>query len=226
MPGIGSKVVHVLTNNMRRRRLACRLCVLIAIACLTILLGPRFYGRMLRGEGGEGGGTEEDDTEEIQMPQVLPVVATPLYAVGQDVLQRRVTPPPTHPGAANGLSIPTPIDGRQTPPTNHSSKEQAPSAQSPYNPCGLSAFLKRPPEDLSESFEWQRISAEATNTYVFAAHLDTRGSRRAIVIVGISSDYMAASVNYACQIWFAKSTEAIEVTSAAISTHSETHARK
>lgn len=240
MPGIGTKVVHVFTNNLRRHRyrLAGGASVLTVVVCLTLLLGPMFDERILQGRGEEGGLVGDEDTEEeIQLQLPGSVVAAslrgelPAEGLGAS---KRVTGPQGQPsGRSSYNDTLSPKVQRESPSAILSSgrldPRQTPSrqkgTQSPYNPCIADTFPKRPPDDLVESFEWQRVSGDTTNTYVFSAHYDPRDDRRTVFIVGISSDYMSASVNYACQIWFAK-TETAEVTKAEIYTHSETHGRK
>lgn len=241
MPGFCAKVFHVLANNFRRHRyrLAGLATLLIAAVFLTLLLGSKFNGSLFRmGRG------EEDDMEEIQLQPPGSTVSASFRAVPHHVggALKRVTPPKDQPQTTPSTSRdtpPSPKSKRETTPTTPSSPRidpppktipSSPSRRkatlSPHNPCDPDTFPKRPPDDLKESVEWQGVSEGATNTYVFSAYFDSRGERRAIVIVALSSDYMGPSVVYACQIWFGKKEKTPEVTPADITTHSETHARK
>lgn len=84
---------------------------------------------------------------------------------------------------------------------------------------------ERPSENITESFEWQRVTPGQDDIFVFSAHYDRRDDRASVVITGISSNYMGASSAYMCRVWFASSAKA-EVCSADQYSHTENHARR
>ena len=60
---------------------------------------------------------------------------------------------------------------------------------------------RRPPKDLVETWSWQPISADRTETLVFSAYYDIRWQPQPLIqIIGITSRLYLGVL--ACQIWY------------------------
>lgn len=202
-------VGHVIANNFRRRRHCWRLMCCVAVVCLVVclLFSPHLHRYVV---GWKDNQTPSNNVQTAAQSSSSSFTLHPHHYESLSGRTRRRTP-----GINQQL-----VDVRKNltgiPPG-------IPQVSLKGRRC--SDGSERPSENITESFEWQRVIPGQDDTFVFSAHYDRRGDRASVVITGISSNYMGPSSAYMCRVWFASSAKA-EVCSAEQYSHTENHARR
>jgi hypothetical protein len=87
---------------------------------------------------------------------------------------------------------------------------------------------RRPPEDVEESFTWQRMQSGNDDVYLFSAHFDSRWQPKpAVLIIALSSEHSGVGcTSRLCQLWYRGETSEEPHLTQAYCRHSlETHGR-
>jgi hypothetical protein len=206
MPNIGRNLFGRLVRPLRRRFRLREFCALIAVTVFLMLFVST---------------RQQDDSSgpPVFQPRVARFIPEPTDAATLDRLQPFVQQSsPLSPLLETMDAVELTADTRAT-----SAVDLTTCAGDNGKPWKSTA--ERPPENINETFVWQKVSPPS-DVMVFSAFLDRRWRPVPIVlIIGLSAEYTGGQHRWFCRIWYLGSDEP-EVMPSATRYVAESHGRR